>query len=192
MGRSTSSSALGVSLLLLVVTMAGTSAPVSAAETFVATASLKTAAGTAVTAPVEISVTHWATDGERDRAVAALKDGGQAAFKAWLDAAPAAGTIQVGDRRATLRFARAVPTEGGRIITVIASQPLVHIGAGLSDAPPRAGYHFAVALFEIGAGGRETIGDFAPAAKLTVRSSDSFEVEDYGAEAVRLTRIATK
>jgi hypothetical protein len=164
----------------------------TSAESFTATGNVKTAAGAAITAPVHISITRWTTDAERDKAVAALKSGGNAALKTLLDAAPAAGTIQIGERKAPLRFARALQTGAGRVITVIAAQPLLHLGAGMPDAKPRAGHDFAVALFEVDAAGKGTTGDFAPAATLTVQADGAFMVQDYGVEAVRLSGIAKK
>ena len=43
---------------------------------------------------------------------------------------PESGTIQVGDQKTGLRFARAIDTAGGRLGTVVASQPILHTGAG--------------------------------------------------------------
>jgi hypothetical protein len=83
-------------------------------------------------------------------------------------------------------------TGSRRDLTAIAAQPLLHLGGGLPEAKARAGYEFAVVVFEVDAAGKGTAGDFAPAAKLTVRSDDSFVVEDYGAEVVRLTQIRKK
>jgi hypothetical protein len=182
-----SSSWLAATAVALAGTVAATWALAQGAgDTFSATGTAKTAAGAAITAPVQISISRWSSDAERDKAVAALKSGGNAALKAVLEAAPAAGTIQVGERKATLRFARALQSGGGRIITAIAAEPLLHLGAGMPDAKPRAGYDFAVALFEANAANKVTSGDFAPAAKLALDANGAFMVQDYGAEVVRL------
>lgn len=164
----------------------------SAPETFTAAATLKTAAGASVTAPVVISITRWTTDAERSTAIAALKSGASAALKKALEATPESGTIQVGDQKAPLRFARAVDTSGGRLVTVVTSQPILHIGAGAPDAKPKAGYDLAFATFEVDSSGKGNAGDLAPAAKLKVDANDAIVVDDYGTEAVRLSGIAKK
>ena len=76
--------------------------------------------------------------------------------------------------------------------TVVASEPILHLGAGAPEAKPKAGYDFAFATFEVDAAGKGTAGDLAPAAKLKVGPNDAVVVDDYGAEAVRLTGISTK
>jgi hypothetical protein len=182
---------LGLGVLAL-LTGGGLALAQSAGETFVATASLKTAAAATATAPTQITITHWASDTERDQAVDALKSGGNTGLKSFLDKQSAAGSIQVGDQKTTVRFARAVPSSAGRVITVIASEPLAHLGAGLANAKPREGYDFTVVFFEVNSSGQGTAGDLAPAAKLTVKADKSFLVEDYGQEVVRLASIAKK
>jgi hypothetical protein len=176
--------------LVLAATMSASPARAqSSAETFTATASVKTAGGTSITSPVTISIARWTSDADRDKAVAALKSGGNAALKKALDALPEAGTIQIGSGKTTLRFARALDSGSGRIITVLAAQPILYLGAGAPEAKPKAGFDLSVALFEVDAAGKGTAGDLAPAATLKF---DAFVIEDYGAEAVRLTAIAKK
>src|SRR6185295_18392107 len=67
-----------------------------APEVYNATASLKTAAGVSITAPVIISISGWTTDGNREKAVAALKAGGTTALQKQLATVPDAGFLQVG------------------------------------------------------------------------------------------------
>jgi hypothetical protein len=162
-----------------------------AAATYTATANVKTAAGASASAPVTITVTRWATDAERAKVMDALKAGG-GALKTTLDAMPAAGTIEVGGRKTTLRFARTLSTAGGKLVTIVAAEPILYLGAGAPEAKPKAGYDFAFATFEVDATGKGTAGDLAPAAKLKVGQNDAVVVDDYGAEAVRLTGISSK
>jgi len=164
----------------------------SAPETFTATAAVKSAAGASATAPVVIAITRWTTDAERDTAMAALKSGGSTALRKALSAMPEAGTIEVGGQKAPLRFARPLTTGGGRLITVVASEPILHLGAGVPDAKPKAGYDLAFATFEVDTSGKGNTGDLAPAAKLKIGTGDAIVVDDYGTEAVRLSGIAKK
>jgi hypothetical protein len=168
------------------------SASAQAPETFTATATVKTAGGATVTAPVVISIVKWTSDADREKAIAALKSGDSAAGKKTLESLPEAGTIQVGERKTPLRFARALASGSGRVVTVVASQPILYLGAGTPEAKPKAGYDLAFATFVVDASGKGSAGDLAPAAKLKIDANGAVVVDDYGAEAVRLTGIAKK
>ena len=164
----------------------------SKAETFTATASVKTAAGVSVTAPVVISITRWTTAAERTTALAALKSGGNAALKKTFDTMPEAGTIQIGEKKTALKFAGALSTGSGRVVTVVASQPILYIGAGLPESKVKAGFELGYAMFVIDAAGKGSAGDLAPAATLKLDANDALVVQDFGAEAVRLIGISKK
>ena len=163
----------------------------ASAETYTATASVKTAGGASATAPVTITINRWTTDAERAKAVEAMKKG-DAALKATLDGLPAAGTLQVGGRSTPLHYARTLSTGAGKLVTIVATEPLAFLGAGMANPKPRAGYQFTFATFEVGADGKGTAGDLAPAAKLKLGTGDAVVVDDYGSEAIRLTAIASK
>jgi hypothetical protein len=166
-------------------------AQVPGPRTYTATATVKTAGGASTTAPVTITISRWTTDAERTAALAALKQG-DTALKGALDAMPVAGSIQVGARSTPLHFARTLSTGAGTLITVVATQPLAFVGAGAPEPKPKAGYHYALATFEIDGEGKGSVGDLAPAAKLKSGPGDAIVVDDYGAEAVRLTAISSK
>ena len=165
-----------------------------APEVYNATAALKTAAGVSITAPVVISISGWTTDGDREKAVAALKAGGTAALRKQLAAVPDAGFLQVGQVKTPLRFARTLPVGDGKLVTLATAQPVFHIGGGAPDAKPtdKAGYDVAVVIFQVDAAGKGEVGDFSPAAKVKFDERGALIVEDYAAEAVRLTGITKK
>ena len=160
-------------------------------ETFTATASVKTAAGAEATAPVTIVVTRLTTDAERDTVVAALKAGGMAAAVKALKSKPNIGYIDVGKKRTPLKYAYQRPMSGGRLITVIASEPIAHLGAGLPDAKPKAGFDLALAALDVKDAGAGT-GELAPAATIKVSDTGALQTQDYGAEAVHLTNVLAK
>ena len=161
-------------------------------ETYKATATLKTPGGASVTAPVVISIDRWTTDDEREKAVIALKAGGTPAVQNLLASLPDAGTLQLGRFKTAIRFARSLPVAGGKVVTLVTAQPVYYVGAGLPEAKPaeKEGYGVAVAIFQVDAAGNGDAGDLAPAAKVKLDDKSGFVVEDYGAEAVRLTGIA--
>ena len=185
---------LAAALLLTVAPGVSRAQAPSAPETFTATATVRTAAGPTVTAPVVITVTRWTTDAERITAINALKSGGSAAVKKAIEAMPDAGTIQVGQRNPiTLKYARVLPVGSGRLVNVLAPQPIVYLGEGAPGAKPKAGFDLALASFQLDAAGKGTgPGELAPAATLKVSPENALVVEDYGAEAVRLTGVAKK
>ena len=182
----------GGSVLVILALAAPVAFTQGKAELYNATASVKTAAGASVTVPVIVSISRWTSDAERDRALGALKSGGSSAFQKVVASMPDAGYLQVGQTKTPLRFARALPVGGGKVVTVATDKPIYHLGAGAADAKPKAGYDVAVAILEIDATGKGSAGDFAPAAKVKVDDKGAVVIEDYGAEAVRLTDIAKK
>lgn len=162
-------------------------------EMYKATATLKTPGGASVTAPVVLSIDRWTTDDERDKAVMGLKAGGTPAVQNLLASMPDAGMLQLGRVKTPIRFARALPVAGGKVVTLVTAQPVYYVGAGLPGAAnpaDKAGYSLAVVIFQVDAEGNGEIGDLAPAAKVKLDDKSGFVVEDYGAEAVRLTGIA--
>ena len=72
---------MAMTLLPTMLLAAHLDARVTAAQTFVATASVKTAAGASITAPVTIVLTRLTSDDEREKAIAALKQGEAAGGK---------------------------------------------------------------------------------------------------------------
>ena len=163
-----------------------------ASQSFTATASLKTPSGGAVTAPVTIVITRLTTDAEREAVGQALKQGGTAGAVTSLKAMADAGYIEVGDRRTPLKYAYARPLTGGRLITVIAPAPIVHFGAGLPDAKPKAGFDLALAILEVKDGAGAGSGELVPAATVKVNETGGIQALDYGAEGVRLTNVQAK
>jgi len=157
-------------------------------EVFTATAAVKTAAGGSATAPVTITIDRKMSQAEADKLVAAFKAGGAAALRKALTGVPPTGTIRLGSSNPTPTRVTIERTTGdGRLLTIVTDQALYFVGAGQPGAKPQAGFDFAVVDIEVNAKGIGT-GNLAPAAKLKM-NGDAFVVEDYGAEAVRLTAV---
>lgn len=180
---------IGVTVLsgTLLMTAASLSGQ-GAAEVFTATAAAKTAKGGSASAPVTITIDRKMSQSEAESVVAAFKTGGAAALRKALAGIPPTGTVQLGEGKATpTRFTIERPTGGGRLLTILTDQPLLFLGAGLPGAKPKEGYDFAVIDIEVDAKGNGS-GTLAPAARLRLNQG-AFVVEDYGAEAVRLTAV---
>jgi len=158
------------------------------AETFTATASVKAAAAKG-SAPVTIHITRYVSEAERQKVQDAVKANDSKATHAALAALPDAGYIELAKRKTPLKYAYARPTSGGRLVTVIATQPIMFVGGSAPDAKPKEGFDLALALLVLDEkGGGE--GELAPAAKVKMDTAGAIVVDGYGAEAVRLVGIA--
>jgi hypothetical protein len=159
------------------------------AETFTATAAVKTAGASSANAPVTITVDRKMPQAEADTLLAAFKAGGAAALRKALVGVPPTGSVQIGagkptPTRATLERA----TDKGRLLTIVTDTPLLFLGAGVPGAKPKEGYDFGVIDLEVDAKGSGS-GTISPAAKVTVKQG-VFVVEDYSGELVRLTGVS--
>jgi hypothetical protein len=157
-------------------------------EAYTATASLKTRAGVAATAPVVVFISRLSTEPERATVIAALKKGGTPAVVQALSSIGDIGYIDVGERRTPLKYAHARPMSGGRLLTVVTSTPIAFLGAGLPDAKVKAGFDLALAILDVKDAGAGS-GELVPAATVRLDAAGAIQVHDYGAEAVRLTNV---
>jgi hypothetical protein len=157
-------------------------------ETFNATATVKTAGAASATAPVTITVDRKMPQSEADRLIAAFKSGGAAALRKALEGVAPTGSVKVGAGEPTpARLTVERTTDKGRLLTIVTDKPILFLGAGKAEAKPKAGYDFAIVDLEVDGKGSGS-GTFAPAAKVTVKGN-TFVVEDYAAELVRLTDV---
>jgi hypothetical protein len=158
------------------------------AETFAATATIKTAGGATATAPVTIVISRKMSQSETDRLLAAFKTGGAPALREALASIPPTGSVRLGSGAPTeTRLTLERPTDKGRLLTIVTDQPILYVGAGLPGAKPKEGYDFAVIDLEVDAAGRGA-GTLSPAAKVKV-SNGAFVVDDYTTEIIRLTDV---
>jgi hypothetical protein len=159
------------------------------AETFQATASVKTAGGASATAPVIIKVDRKTPQAEADKLSAAFKSGGVAGLKSALKGVAPTGSIQLGKGKPVpTRIAIERTTDKGRLLTLVTDTPILFLGSGLPDAKPKAGYELGIVDIEVDAQGHGK-GTMAPAAKVQAIQG-AFSVQDYGAELVQLTDVA--
>ncbi len=167
----------------------GSAAPAQQGEeTFTATATVKTAGAATATAPVTIVVSRKMPQGEADKLLAAFTSGGVAGLRKALVGVPPTGSVQLGAGTATpTRLTLERPTDKGRLLTIVADQPILMLGAGLPGAKAKEGYDLAVIDLEVDAKGSGA-GTLAPAARVAVKQG-AFVVQDYASEMVRLTDV---
>jgi hypothetical protein len=163
----------------------------SRAEAYTATASVKTAGGASLTAPIAIDVSEWTTDADRKRLADVLKSGGDAALQKQLAEMKTLGTVTVGKTQFDAKYAYAMTSSEGRIITVVTTNPIFFVGAGAPSATPKTGYRFGVVTIEVNDSGRGR-GTLTPAASVKMSDSDAIVVEDYSVELVTLPDVRKK
>jgi hypothetical protein len=159
------------------------------AETFTATATVKTAGSAKAGAPVTIKVDRKMAQAEVDGLLAAFKTGGVAGLRKALVGVPPTGSIQLGAGPATAtRVTLERPTDKGRLLTIVTDQPIAFLGAGLPGAKGKEGYDFAIIDLEVDGKGSGS-GTMSPAAKVAVKQG-VFVVQDYASELVTLTGVS--
>jgi hypothetical protein len=153
------------------------------AETYTATAAAKTGANKA-TRQVSITVTRFASDQERAAVLKAVKEGSAAARKV-LAGFPDAGVINVGDRKAPIKYAykRSKGPGAGDLLTIATSDPIGFLGSDQPGAASTAGFDVAVAIIDLKSDGTGS-GELAPAAKVSMDQNGTFTMQDYAAGTV--------
>jgi hypothetical protein len=180
---------LGVFSLTVFMAAAAAQAPKTGAETFTATAAIKTAGAAAASAPVTITVDRKMSQSEADKLVAAFRTGGVPGLRKALEGVPPTGSVRLGSGAPTpTRLTIERSTDKGRLLTIVADQPILFLGAGVAGAKAKEGYDFAIVDIEVDAQGNGS-GTLAPAAKVTVKEG-VFVVDDYASELVRLTGVS--
>ena len=191
-------SALGADMTLRHLSLIGViavgvmSAPVvraqTGAETFTATATVKTGGGATATAPVRIVVDRMMPQAEAEKYAAAFRKGGAAEFRKALAGVKPTGSVTLGTGKTTptrITFERR--TDKGRLITIVTDAPILFLGAGAPGAKPKEGYDFAVIDIEVSDQGRGS-GVMSPAAKIGLKDT-AFVVSDYSIELVQLKDV---
>ncbi len=173
---------------LLLLAFAGAA---SADETFTATAEAKNAAGAVRSIPVTVTYKALSTTAERDAVAAALKSGGHAAVKKVLEGMKDIGFIEGPKKKVPVKYAFARPVGSGRMVTVIAAEPMGAIKSDLSATPPKPGYDLALVLLVLDADDKGT-GEFTPAAKVKLREDGAVTTEDSSTETIWLKGVAKK
>jgi hypothetical protein len=159
----------------------------TAPESFRANGQITGASGGAASA-IEIKIERYTTDAEEAPIEAALKAGGHDAFMTELKKAAPIGSVKVGPRSFTVRWARETPKGDSRHILVVTDAPVFFAGGGAVDAKPTAGYDIAVVEFTVDSVGLGA-GTMAPAARVKP-GPEGVQVDDYSGKRITLMSIA--
>lgn len=143
--------------------------------------------GRAAAGVVEISISRWSSDAERDRLLTVLKEKGPDKLLDVLRDLPRVGYIRTPTSLAyDLRFARKVPAEdGGEVISLATDRYISHWEAVYR--PRTIDYPFTVIELRIGADGNGE-GKMSLATKITAERN-TIVLEDYAAQPVLLNNV---
>jgi hypothetical protein len=150
-----------------------------------------TGAGGAGAATILIDIQKYSADADRAAVESALKSGGYPAFLEALKKAPAVGTVNFGEQKWNIRWARELVTPKGRSIVVVTDQPVFFVGGGRVDAKPRQGYDVAViqmSIDDVGLGN----GSMAAAANVKAGGESGVEINDYADKPIKLVSVVRK
>lgn len=175
-------------LIAALIAIVNVSAAQDAGLTFTATATVK-APGKSASVPITIHITHFMSDADRDKVVAAVKAGDSAATTKLLAGMPDLGYFALGNTRTPIKYAYARATGDGRLITVVTAKPIHFVGGAEANAKPKAGYDLGLALLVLNAQDTGS-GEVAPAVKIKVDDKGAVVTDDYGSEVVRLVNVA--
>ena len=138
---------------------------------------------------VDIAVTHWSSDADRDRLVGLLAEKGQGKLLTVLQDLPKVGTIKTPDSLAyDLRYARRIPGEdGGERVVLLTDRDIAFWEA--RNQTRSLEYPFMVIELRLNANG-EGEGKLTVATKLSSdQMGKQIVLENYGSQPVRLTEV---
>jgi hypothetical protein len=143
--------------------------------------------GRAAAGVVEISISRWSSDAERDRLLKVLKEQGPDKLLDVLRDLPRVGYIRTPTSLAyDLRFARKVPGEdGGEVISLLTDRYISHWEAVYR--PRTIDYPFTLIELRIGADGKGE-GKMSLATKITA-DRNTIVLENYSAQPVLLNNV---
>ena len=180
-------------IVAVVLAAAGAAAPGqsyknTAPESFRANAQVTNSAA-GVAAQMTFMIDAYTPDADRAPLLAALASGGSPGFVEALKKAKPVGSLQVGDLKVAIRYARMQATaNGGRRIVVVTDAPVYFAGGGALNAKPKEGFDVAVAEFDVDVVGLGT-GRIAAAAKVKAGGPAGVQIDDYAQQPIKLVTV---
>ena len=144
------------------------------------------AASGAITVPMTIQVDRYTPEHARTTMTDALKYSGYPGFLRALRDAPLVGTLSVAGQDFKIRWAREVPSETGRTISIVTDAPVFFVGSGRKGAPSTAGYEVAVVQLVLDKAGKGT-GTMAAAARVKPGGETGVRIDTYAENPLTLT-----
>jgi len=148
------------------------------------------AVGTGANATVQISISRWTTDEERQALFAALESGGSDALRKALFDSEETGFVSIAGRQTyRMRYARAVEEGGARTIVLATDRPISFNEARSAGARTRD-YDISIIVLNLDEGGSGS-GAFSVGTQVTFdRTKNQLVLENYSTEPVRLNNVS--
>jgi hypothetical protein len=142
----------------------------------------------AATGLIQIQITRWSTDAERDRLTATLFEKGSGALLDVVSKMPSAGLIRTPSTVGTpLRYARRTASTNGESVVIITDRPLSF--AELREAPRSRDYPFTVIRFQLNSQGQGQ-GDVMLATRIQAdKVTKDIAFENFGATPIKLQNV---
>jgi hypothetical protein len=139
---------------------------------------------------VDIGITRWSTEAEREALIATLKEKGSTALLDALTKQPEAGFIKMPNTLGwTLYYARKTDLPDGGTRMVIATNRRLGFGE-VSQQKRSADYDFTLLEIHFPKGGGKGEGKMVPAAKVTWdKETNQIDIENYQAMPVQLKNV---
>lgn len=142
-----------------------------------------------VAVPITIRIDRYTPEYARTTMVDGLKYGGYPGFLKALRAAPAAGYLEAGGQKFTIRWAREQQADGGRTLSFVTDKPVYFVGGWKADAKSTKGYEVAVVQLTMDASGKGE-GTMAAAARVKPLDVTGVQLDDYAGAPMKLTTTA--
>ena len=159
----------------------------NAPETFHASAQMKGPLGM-IGVTMDIHIDRYLSNPDRAGMLAALRSGGAESFSRALKSAPAAGYLEVGDRRWTIRWAHEEERDLGRVIVLATDEPVYFFETG-GHAKSRAGYTAAVIRLDVDVIGTGAGTMYAAAMVRPTEDGSGVKVDDYADQPLQLVMV---
>jgi hypothetical protein len=174
-------------VLLIAGSAAAQTASNSPREHFTAIAVNNSTVGRAGAGPIDITISQWTSEADRDRLMALFKEKGEKALLSALQDQKPVGTISTpGSVAYDLRYARQLPTaEGGRRIILATDRPMGFLEA--SEHTRSVDYPFTLIELRLDKSGNGE-GKLSFATKLTLENN-TLVIENYSNQPVMLNEV---
>jgi len=137
---------------------------------------------------VDITITRWSTDEERDRLLSVFREKGQDALLSALQKLPVVGGIRTpGSLNYDLHFARQKPdAEGGRMVFLMTDRYIT--GWEAMNRPRTLDYPFTLVQLQLDREGKG-VGKASIATRITEEPDGTIDLENFSNQPVMLTEV---
>jgi len=143
---------------------------------------------TAAATPLRVDLHRLSTEADYSALRDAVKRGGTAAARVVLTKATDLGTVDVGGVRTPIKFAQRRPTGDGESLTIVTTDPIPVVGAGLAHGHAPAGYGLGLLVVAFPMSGAP-YGEVKTSTEIHVTGDGAIVSHDYHGAVVELSTV---